>query len=237
MTGIGLLYLSGTKFLSSYPSFSTLTNQLGGLVIVSVALAALWDLGGKRAFAEEIRENINVKHEITVSGLESIGTDYSKIVDWDAALSSAIRLDIFAAWATTWRNTHQAKLVDMTSRPDARIRAILPDPNDQPSVEILATRFNMPASAVRTKLSEAIADYKRLDENNATGKVEIYTSRVFRAFTAYRVDDRFIVTLYHHKDSRSGSVPAVSCRRGGTLHEFFSDDLEGVINASTKVYP
>jgi hypothetical protein len=90
---------------------------------------------------------------------------------------------------------------------------------------------------VRSKLNEAIDGYKQLDGNNRSGRVEIYTTPVFRAFTAYRVDKQFIVTLYHHKDSRSGSVPALTCRQGGSLYEFFKDDLEGVLSVSTKIYP
>ncbi|MET7774705.1 hypothetical protein ABZU94_05675 [Streptomyces mirabilis] len=236
--GVGLLYVSGVAWFKEHESLGTLANQLGGLLIASVALATIWDLVGRRSFFLEMLEVLKLKHDIHLSGLESVSTDYSKVVDWDACLGSAKKVDVFAAWATTWRNTNQVKLQHLVSQSDAKLRVCLPDPNDPACVRLLATRFkSMSAADVRTKLNEAIDGYKQLDGNSRTGRVEIYTTPVFRAFTAYRIDNRFVVTLYHHKDSRSGSVPAFTCHQGGSLYEFFKDDLEGVLSASAKVYP
>ncbi|MEU2302715.1 hypothetical protein ABZ584_35540 [Streptomyces antibioticus] len=237
LVGGALLWVSGVAWFDKHESLGTLANQIGGLLIASVALATIWDLVGRRSFFEEMLEVVKLKHDIYVSGLESISTDYTKVADWDASLGSAKQLDVFAAWATTWRNTHQVRLQQLASQSDAKIRVCLPDPSDNACVKLLATRFNMTQPDVRSKLNEAIDGYKQLDGNSRSGRVEIYTTPVFRAFTAYRVDKQFIVTLYHHKDSRSGSVPALTCRQGGSLYEFFKDDLEGVLSVSTKLYP
>ncbi|KJS56298.1 hypothetical protein VM98_07720 [Streptomyces rubellomurinus subsp. indigoferus] len=223
--------------IAKHPAVSTFLNQLGGLVIAGVALALIWDLAGRRSFLDETLEVLRIKNDIVAAGLEAIGTDYGKSIDWDERLKSAKQLDVFAAWAATWRNTHQTKLMQMASRSGAKIRVCLPDSADSSCVRFLASRFNMTSTQVKAKLNEAVDGYKALDGRAATGRVEIYTSTVVRAFTAYRVDDHFIVTLYHHKDSRSGSVPAMTCHRGGSLFEFFEDDLEGVLNAGTKIYP
>lgn len=237
IVGLLLLYLSGTNWFEKHGTVGTLCNQLGGLAIASVALATLWELAGRRSFFQEMLEVLHLKNDVDATGLEAIGVDYTKAVDWEAALGAVKQLDVFAAWATTWRNTHQMKLTQLAARPGAKIRICLPDPTDQTCVRQLATRFNYGHQEVRTKLNEAVDGYKALDGNSGTGQVEIYTSPVFRAFTAYRLDDHFVVTLYHHKNSRSGAVPVFRCRRGGSLYEFFEDDLEGVLNASTRIYP
>lgn len=238
LAGGCLLYVSGIKWFKDHATVGTLANQLGGLAIVSVALATIWDLVGRRALFQEVLDVVGLKNDVVVSGLESVGTDYNKSVDWDRHLAAAKHLDVFAAWATTWRNTHQARLTHLAARRGAKIRICLPDPEDSGCVDALAVRFNRSQGEVLNKLNEAIDDYKRLDNNSRTGRVEIYTSPVYRAFSAYRIDDLFVVTLYHHKDSRSGSVPAFACRRGGSLFDFFDSDLEGVLKANArKVYP
>ncbi|MGN5635821.1 hypothetical protein [Streptomyces sp. AC154] len=238
VVGGALLYTSGLQWFDEHEAFGTLVNQLGGLLIASVALATLWDLVGRRSFFREMLEVLDLKHDVHVSGLDSIGTDYRKVVDWDDCLSSAKNLDIFAAWATTWRNNNQTNLQQLASRADARIRICLPDPNDNTCIKSLAARFNMSQPEARAKLNEAIEGYKKLDANGSrSGRVEIYTTPIFRAFTSYRIDNQFVVTLYHHKDNRSGSFPAFTCRKGGSLFAFFEEDLEGVLGASTKIYP
>ncbi|KQW16898.1 hypothetical protein [Streptomyces sp. Root369] len=238
VVGIALLYFSGLSWFNDHQSLGTLLNQLGGLLIASVALATLWDLVGRRSFLREMLEVLELKQEVFESGLTGIGTDYRKIVDWDDCLHSAKRLDIFAAWATTWRNNNLENLQQIASRSDAKIRVCLPDPTDLNCIKSLATRFNMSQNDVRGRLNDAIEGYKRLDANgSATGRVEIYTTSVFRAFTAYRIDNQFVVTLYHHKDNRRGLFPALTCGVGGSLFAFFEEDLEGALDASTKVYP
>lgn len=237
LVGLLLLYISGISWFKQHETLGTLCNQLGGLSIASVALATLWELAGRRSFFQEMLEVLRLKSDIEAAGLEAVGIDYTKTIDWDASLGSVRHLDIFAAYATTWRNTNQTALTNLAARPEAKIRICLPDPLDGPCVRMLATRFSTGQPEVRSKLNEAIAFYRNLDGNSSSGRVEIYTSPVFRAFTAYRLDDHFVVTLYHHKNSRSGTVPVFGCRRGGSLYSFFEDDLEGVLNAGTKIYP
>ncbi|MFJ5608216.1 hypothetical protein ACIQCJ_02305 [Streptomyces sp. NPDC093221] len=235
--GLFLLYLSGTSWFEKHHTMGNLSNQLGGLVIASVALTTLWELAGRRSFFQEMLEVVHLKSDVDSTGLEAIGVDYRKAVDWDGLLGSARNLDVFAAWATTWRNTHQVRLTNLAARSDAKIRICLPDVADLACVQLLAKRFNLSDLEVQRKIDEAVSGYKALDGNAGTGRVEIYTSSAFHVFTAYRIDDHFVVTFYHHKDSRSGTVPTLQCRSGGTLYAFFKDDLEGVLSAGAKIYP
>jgi hypothetical protein len=257
IVGIVLLWASGLSWSKHHDPASTLLEQVGGLLIASVAISALWDLVGKRSFLQEVhadnqaqfdeirksieqmRQVAEVHQSIVASGLETICTDYNKVVDWDQALATAQEVDVFAAWATTWRNNHLTRLTELARKSGTRIRILLPDPTDTNGLKTLALRFNMTQLDVKNKLNEAIDGYKKLDQGNIPGQVKIYTSSIFHAFTAYRIDDQFVVTLYHHADTRSGSIPALRCHKGGDLFKFFYDDLEGAINAGTtkQIYP
>ncbi|TYK50739.1 hypothetical protein [Actinomadura decatromicini] len=238
LAGVCLFYVSGTKWGKSHESIASLLNQMGGLLIASVAVATLWDLFGRQSLLREVLNVVKLNDSVVSAGLESVGLDYNKAIDWDERLTSAKELDVFAAWATTWRNTHQAKLSALATRSGAKIRVCIPDPQNDACVDALATRFNRGQDEVRSKLEEAIEDYKRFDGSARSGRVEIYTTPVYRAFSAYRIDELFVVTLYHHKESRSGSVPVFVFRKDKEMFDFFRDDLEGVLAGNaTKVYP
>lgn len=236
VAGLILLFLAGTSAVKRHEIWANLANQVGGLAIASVALASIWELFGRRSFFHEMLEVHRLKSDVTDAALESIGTDYTKI-EWAALITTAKHLDIFSAWANTWRNQHLAALTILARKTDSKIRVFLPDPNDRSCVESLAARFNYGKIEAKNKILEARGEYKDLDDGRPTGRIEIWTTSVFRVFTLYRIDDRFIATLYHHEAGRRASVPVIVCREGGTLASFFATDMEAVHNASRKIYP
>ncbi|NKQ26579.1 hypothetical protein [Streptomyces galbus] len=235
--GLFLLFLSSTSWAEDHKTTSNLLNQLGGLAIVSVAIALLWELAGRRAFFNEMLEVHNLKNDVVQSALESIGTDYTKALDWSATISNARQLDVFSAWANTWRNQNLSALSTLIAKSNAKIRVFVPDPTDRNCVKALASRFGYSESEAKGKITEAIDGYKQLDGATPSGRLEIWTSPVYRVFTSYRIDDRIVVTLYHHATGQRASVPVLVCREGGSLFTFFESDLEVVHNASKQIYP
>ncbi|MFI5470922.1 hypothetical protein ACIA6D_11910 [Streptomyces cacaoi] len=235
--GIFLLYISGTSWAEDHKTLSNLANQLGGLAIVSVAIALLWELAGRRAFFNEMLEVHKLKNDVVDSALESIGTDYTKALDWPTAISNARELDVFSAWANTWRNQNLSALSTLIAKSNSKIRVFVPDPTDRSCVKALASRFGYTETEAKGKITESIEGYKQLDGSTPSGRVEIWTSSVYRVFTCYRIDDRIVVTLYHHATGQRVSVPVLVCREGGSLFRFFANDLEVVQNASKQIYP
>ncbi|MFD8969311.1 hypothetical protein ACFV0C_30755 [Streptomyces sp. NPDC059568] len=237
IVGVLLIYLSGTSWFKEHSTVSNLANQLGGLAIVSVAIAILWELAGRRAFFNEMLEVHRLKYDVVESALESIGTDYTKALDWSSTISNARELDVFSAWANTWRNQNLAALSALIAKSNSKVRVFLPDPTDRTCVKALASRFGYTENDARGKIAEAIDGYKQLDGPTPSGRVEIWTTSVYRVFTSYRIDDRIAVTLYHHAAGQRVSVPVFVCRKGGNLFEFFEHDLEVVRGAGQKIYP
>ncbi|MDH6608874.1 hypothetical protein M2164_004509 [Streptomyces sp. SAI-208] len=235
--GILLLYVSGLPWAEHHKTLSNLANQLGGLAIVSVGISLLWELVGRRAFFNEMLEVHKLKNDVVESALESIGTDYTKALDWSLAISNARQLDVFSAWANTWRNQNRSALSVLIAKNNSKLRVFVPDPTDRNCVKALAGRFGYTELEAKGKITEAIEGYKQLDGTTPSGRVEIWTSPVYRVFTSYRIDDRIVVTLYHHATGQRASVPVLVCREGGSLFRFFENDLEVVLNASKQIYP
>ncbi|MFJ9728578.1 hypothetical protein ACIRP3_38130 [Streptomyces sp. NPDC101209] len=235
--GVFLLYVSGTSWAEGHKTLSNLMNQLGGLAIVSVAIALLWELVGRRAFFNEMLEVQKLKTDVVESALESIGTDYTKALEWSTVIANARHLDVFSAWANTWRNQNLSALSALIAKPNSKLRVFVPDPTDRNCVRSLANRFGYTENDAKGKITEAIDGYKQLDGATPSGRVEIWTSSVHRVFTSYRIDDRIVVTLYHHATGQRVSVPVLVCREGGSLFKFFEHDLEVVHSASKQIYP
>src|ERR1700730_7037850 len=77
LAGIALLYVGGrnTEYWKTHQGLQALVNNLGALLVISVALSAGWELVGKRAFARELLETTKTAAEVQAAGLKRIVTD------------------------------------------------------------------------------------------------------------------------------------------------------------------
>src|SRR5436305_112072 len=80
------------------------------VLIISVGLAAVWELAGKRAFAREVLENARIASNIEKAGLTSIGASYIDEPEWENLFNGVRELDVFVAYGQTWRNNQLARL-------------------------------------------------------------------------------------------------------------------------------
>ncbi|WP_150241402.1 hypothetical protein [Nocardiopsis quinghaiensis] len=229
--GILLLYLGSIeRFWIGRDGVQALVNQLGSILVVSVSLALIWELLGKRAFAREIFENSRAMGDIEASGIQSIGTDYVSDPDWGELFRGVRELDIFVAYARTWRNSHLERLRDLAQVKGARIRVILPDPECSETVSTLARRFDMTEGDLRSAIEEARRDFIGL-RNPEGAEVQVYYRKGDLVFSLYRFDARAVVTLYSHSQRR-GQVPNVVCKSSGTIYSFVVDEFNGVLEQS-----
>jgi hypothetical protein len=51
-------------------------------------------------------------------------------IRWEQLFKNASRLDIFISYGHTWRNTLLERIDKLLANEDARLRVILPDPDD-----------------------------------------------------------------------------------------------------------
>lgn len=230
--GVVLLYFGGRADLwKKHLGLQALVNSLGGLLVVSTGLGLLWELVGKRSFAREVLETARTSTDVDAAGITRIGIDYLQEPDWAALFATVRKLDIFVAYARTWRNQHLQRLQKIAQTPGARLRVFLPDPNDPDTVRSLAARFDMTPADLSSAIDEARRAYQALPvAHGATVQVFYRPGEV--VFSCYRFDRTAVMTLYTHQRVRTG-VPTIVCRDGGSLYNFIRAEFRALQAQST----
>src|SRR5262249_21283595 len=104
--GIGLMFLSPVVSKAGYLKLATLSEESGAAIFISGVLAALWELGGKRAFADEILAKANMSRDLADAGIDLATSSFKdERIQWDQLFKNTCKLDIFVSYAHTWRNT------------------------------------------------------------------------------------------------------------------------------------
>ena len=226
--GAGLLYAGGrADWWSNRPSLQALINNLGGALIVSVALGALWELFGKRTFAREILETARTSTDVEAAGLTRIGSRYLDDPDWEHLFRTVRKLDISVAYARTWRHSNVSRLQAVAARPDARIRLYLPDPSDPKTVNLLADRFNQTPDELVAAIMEAQREFEALRRPRGA-EITVHHRRGDLLFSWYRFDGTAVLTLYSHSGERVSAVPTLVFTEGGSLYQYVRDELYAI---------
>jgi hypothetical protein len=229
--GAVLLYISSLDSLDDQPAWQGLLSQLGGVLVAAVAIALLWELVAKRAFAGEVFAIARVGTDVRNAALTRIGTSYLDDVDWEGYFATVEKLDIFVAYAGTWRGMNYQRLMQVAAQPTSRIRVFLPNPNDAVLVGRLAQRFAMTAADVESRIRTARSEFAGLQQAGG-GEVRVYYHSGDPLYSCYRFDKTAILTLYSHTRTRT-NVPTIVCRDGGTLYDFVREELRAIEDQST----
>ncbi|MEU4421277.1 hypothetical protein AB0F81_11675 [Actinoplanes sp. NPDC024001] len=230
--GIFCLYLGGeeTRFWREHSALRTLMEQLGGLLIVSGLLSVLWELVGKRAFAREVLDDTRLATELEASGIKRVGVQFFEEAVWEECFKGVEKLDIFVAYAQTWRNINLTRLRVVAQKPSGRIRIYLPDPDDAQTIQTLSARFGFKPEELRQRIEATKQDFEALKVPNGAS-VEVFYWRGDRLFTFYRFDNKVILSMYRHT-GRSPVLPTFVCESGGSLFQFVYDELRVIREAS-----
>lgn len=226
--GIASVFLSDPVRTAGYQKWAAFLSEGGAALFIAGTLAVVWELAGKRAFADEILAKANMARDLAKAGVEVV-TNSSKDerVRWDLLFKNACRLDIFIAYGHTWRNTQLERIDKLLSDPASRLRVVLPEPEDAETMKSLASRFNMSTADVQDEIANARAFFEHR-RKKAAGPVEIYFTRITPLFSFYRFNNKAVFALYNHREGRL-PVPTFVCDRDGFLFEYFSDEFEGII--------
>ncbi len=232
--GLLLLYVAGRDdWMAGRDGLQSVLDDLGGVLIASVALGLLWELVGKRSFAREVLGTARVSTDAVAAGLVSVGTNYLQDPDWAELFRDVSKLDIFLAYGRTWRNSNNAHLGSLASRRGARIRVYLPDPNDPDTINRLADRFQMGAAQLKDAIEESRQYFANL-KSGAKATIQVFYRGGDSTFSCYRFDGTAIVTLYTHSKQRT-QVPTIVCREGGSLYEFVRAEFRAIESQSQQV--
>lgn len=232
---VGVLLLWWSTNLTPGP-WQSVVEQTGGLLIGSVALGFLWELGAKRNFRNEILATSKLGSQVDVLGLSWAGEwDDLEIKTWDELFSGASKVDIFFAYGSTWRNSHNPRLRELVRRAGVELNVYLPDPAKDDVMTPLASRFGgMPADKLVEKITDSAADFYRLRQPNGAN-IQVHFFSKDSTFTIYRFDGAAVMALYSHQVDRD-DVPAFVCVAGGKLYEFLDKQLSA-IKAQSRVAP
>lgn len=247
LLGVLLLFLSEQL---TYPQghlwVKSLISNFGGLLVATLSIAILWELFSKRSFLDEILERTGLADDIRTAGLIGISTNPVKGPNFTKLIREAERLDIFVCYANTWRATHEADLRYLASKRKARIRLIVPDPEDMEIMKDLARRFGASSEqAMSQRIKDALDDYKTLFNSAGNPDLDftIWLHRENPVTSFYRFDRIAVVTMYKHAKGR-GNVPTLVAERYGTLYGYIESEVDALVKGShekpplaTKIYP
>lgn len=225
------LYFSGVNSVKAHVQWSAFLAQLGALLMATGLITIAWNLFGRRAFASEVLAKARVGTDVVASGLERVTDQYLEDVEWGELFRDVGRLDIVVAYANTWRNTHRSRLEATARRRGARIRVVLPDPSHDPTISLLAERFDMPPATLRSRIHEAIRDFRALRRPGGA-TVDVRVRRGDVVFSCYRFDSRAVLTLYSHARIRRTRVPTFVVA-DGSLFKFVYEEVTALIEQSS----
>jgi hypothetical protein len=225
--GIALMGLANWSSEPTGASWLEATlNDLGALLVVSGTLTVLWELLGRRALTDEVLAAANLSSDVTAANLQRVSTRYLIDAEWNALFSSARNVDLFFAYAQTWRNSHATALRGLVARPDVRLRVVLPDPTEDRLMALLAAKFGYEAADLQTKIQGALRDFENLAQQaHSSASVNVRLTNQFPVYTYYRFDHQALVVLYSQVVGRA-DMPMFQFEKGGTLYRHFESQFE-----------
>lgn len=240
LVGVFFLFLSEKlTYEQGYLWVKSLISNFGGLLVATLSITILWELFSKRSFLDEILERTGLADDVRSAGLRGISVNPVKGPDFTKLIREAERLDIFVCYANTWRASHEADLRYLASKRKARIRLIVPDPEDMEIMRDLARRFNAASDQVMSqRIKDAIQDYKTLfaSAGNPDLDFSVWVHHENPVTSFYRFDRLAVVTLYKHARGR-GNVPTFVAERYGTLYSYVEAEIDALIAGGTERAP
>lgn len=236
VVGVTFLYFAGLEipFWKNHEGLHALCENAGALLMISVALGVMWELLGKRSFTRELLETAKIGGDIGTAGLRRIGTNFLEEPEWEALFANVRQIDIFAAYAQTWRNSQIDRLHMVAERSHCRIRLILPDPDDDLTIENLAHRFDMTRHELLGKIRDTRVDFEALRVEGGASVDVLYWAGD-RLYGLFLFDNTAVVSLYKHRTGRGAAIPMVICQSPGSWYQFFTNELQHIVEHSRSV--
>lgn len=226
--GGSILYITGLElaYWKDHAGLRALLMQLGSLLIVSLALAFLWELFGRRIFLQEMLALAQISQDLRGAGLLRVVQSPNQI-DWAPLIEGATCIDVFFTYGRSWRGHFYQQLQAVISRPNTVMRIVLPDPDDKPLMKSLGLRFKKSSADQAADIREAHDFFAEIAANktNKTNKdqVQVWYTTAAPVVSLYRFDGTAVVALYPHK--AKVDLPHFVCRRGGSLYAYAMDQL------------
>jgi len=215
-----------------YVWLKLILQNFGAILIATGLLTIFWDVRIKRAFLDEVLEKVGVAKEIELAGITNINRMFYS-VNWDELFENASKLDLFFAYARTWKNSNIERIKKIAQDKDSRIRVILPDYSDKTILKELTHRFRSNEEELISSIKETESFFIDLKSRYCKSEISIWLLSTVPYFSYYRFDNKIIITLYsHRRESTPVNVPVIICKSGGTFFDYFYEEFNSMINNS-----
>ncbi len=225
---LAVIYLGWFK---NHPIRSSFGTQFGGLLIVSSSITIVWELVGKRAFAEEILEKANMSRELAEAGIAKVfGSFHEREIDWIEFFETACEIDLLFLYAHSWRSSRRVELRTFLSASRRRLRVILPDPSNDEVMAPIATNCDMTVEKLKERIEEAKDEFARLSElaSSNGSVVEIWFLQTVPTFSFY-CSNRLLILALNTNRKEKANVPTFVCRKPGTVYKYIKEELAGIL--------
>jgi hypothetical protein len=229
LMGIGLLFWSKFAEEWHHPIRAAVLGELGALFVVTAVLTFVWDLMGKRAFADEILVKANMSRDLADAGVEIATANFrDSRTPWEQLFKNSTTLDIWVSYASTWRNTHAQAIEKLLSRKNSKLRVVLPDPSNVRILQELADRYEKEPEALKAQIEEAAKAFLKFRDH---GAVEVHFAETLPTFSMYLFNSKAVFAPYNHRKGRI-PVPAIVCDEDGFLFRYLAEEFEALIRSS-----
>ncbi len=201
--------------------------NVGSLVMATALLSLLWELRGRRVFAQEVLAAAGVAADVRAAGLRAVNAEYLRVAKWSDLFRDTTSIDLLVSWSATWRSSNEALWKAWIGRSGVMLRVLLPDPDDPSVVAELAKRFDMSNVDVISKIREAAAFYSALQGDAGTAStVTVAYSPFAPVWAYYGFGGTRIVTVYPATPGRTPDVPAMVFTADGSVGAFLGSQFE-----------
>jgi hypothetical protein len=229
--GVLLIWsMSGKPWTGKWRTLQLLLEQLGALIFVTATITMFWELMAKRSFLDEILVKTQVSRDVALAGLLKITQRFLEDIDWRRYIEKSSKIDIFFVYGRTWCGAHEEHLKTAIKNNNARVRVVLPDPNNKDTVSELARRFEFTPEDLKARIEESVDYFERLkaEAGHKGGNVELWFLPKCPVFSFYRFDHIGVLATYKHEKGR-GNVPTFVFEQGGTLYDFMRQEFDAMI--------
>ncbi len=230
--GIILLVLANVNNLwHGLGSVQSVIRDIGSLMVASVAISLILELGGKRAFLDELLSKVHLSKDFEVGGIVAFNPSFHRDIDWNSLFDTVRELDIFFVHGRAWRHEHGEKLLAIARR-GIQIRIVLPDPDDDITISEIARRTRHSKENIKDRILLAKDEFYHLKTEGA--KVNVWFLPMVPLFSFYRFDNKMIMSLYSHRQEQKLErihVPAFILEESGSLYKFIQEDFEAMVDS------
>ncbi|MBB5164947.1 hypothetical protein [Mycobacterium sp. AZCC_0083] len=231
IAGFCLMWVSNIDWFEHHKPLQATANQVGGLFVTIGGLAVLWDLRAKRDFMREVLAEARIAADVSAAGVERVTMNWLD-VPWEDLFKQCKHLSVFISYGSSWRKLHWPKIEEFAKDKNHSLKLFLPDPDDEPTMRVLAQRYDYTLQKIRREVLETTKEFAELAESCAAD-IRIYYRAGDPTYTCYYFGDKVLMTLYANR-RRRGNVPTLLVGQG-TFSDFFREDLDAIENQSRSV--